>query len=78
MAYLNKCFHIKDLGVLKYFVGIEVAKGLIGLLLGQQKYALEMTDRCGPLGSKPINLPINTNHELALALGNTMDELTQY
>lgn len=25
-AYLSKCFHMKDFGVLKYFLGIEVAR----------------------------------------------------
>ena len=31
--YLNNCFHIKDLGPLKYFLGIEVAQGPQGLFL---------------------------------------------
>nr|KYP64585.1 hypothetical protein KK1_019186 [Cajanus cajan] len=26
-TYLNTCFHMKDLGVLKYFIGIESAHG---------------------------------------------------
>lgn len=24
-AYLSRCFHMKDLGVLKYFLGIEIS-----------------------------------------------------
>ena len=32
-AYLDACFSIKDLGSLKYFLGIEVARGPKGLFL---------------------------------------------
>ena len=31
--YLNNCFRFKDLGPLKYFLGINVARGPQGLLL---------------------------------------------
>jgi len=34
-AYLDHCFHIKDLGPLKCFFGIEVARGSKGLVLSQ-------------------------------------------
>ena len=33
--YLNQCFHMKDLGKLKYFLGIEVARNSEGLFLCQ-------------------------------------------
>jgi len=31
--YLSTCFHMKDLGVLKYFLGIEVARNPTGIFL---------------------------------------------
>ena len=45
-AYLDKCFHIKDLGHLKYFLRIEVARNFQGLFLCQRKYAIEIIDEC--------------------------------
>jgi len=34
-AYLHKCFSIKDLSSLKYFLGIKIARGPKGLFLCQ-------------------------------------------
>jgi len=77
-AYLHKCFHIKDLGNLKYFLGIEVARSSQGLFLCQRKYALEIINECGLLGSKPAAFPIEQNHKLALASGAPLSDSTQY
>ena len=41
-AYLGDCFKMKDLGPLKYFLGIEVARGASGLFLRQRKYTLDI------------------------------------
>jgi len=54
-AYLNDCFRIKDLGLLKYFLGIEVARGPRGVFLCQRKYALEIVEESGLLGCKPMD-----------------------
>ena len=77
-AYLNKCFHIKDLGNLNYFLGIEVARNSQGLFLCQRKYALEIINECGLLGSKPVDFPIEQNHKLALASEAPLSNLIQY
>nr|GEU32364.1 Gag-pre-integrase domain, Gag-polypeptide of LTR copia-type [Tanacetum cinerariifolium] len=46
-------FNIKDLGPLKYFLGIEVAKTRDGLVLSQQKYTLDILENSEKLGCKP-------------------------
>jgi len=76
--YLHSCFRIKDLRPLKYFLGIEVARGPLGLFLCQRKYALEIIDECGLLGSKPMEFPMEENHKLALDSGSTLDDPCRY
>jgi len=75
--YLNSCFQIKDLGPLKYFLGIEVARGSQRLFLCQRKYVLEIIE-CRLLGAKPVEFPMETKHKLALATGPQLDDATWY
>ena len=58
---------------MKYFLGIEVARGTKGLFLFKA-----IVDECGLLGSQPIASPIEENHKLALASGKSYDDPTQY
>ena len=41
-SFLHNQFHIKDLGMLKYFLGVEVMKSKQRILLSQRKYVLDM------------------------------------
>lgn len=49
-AHLSSHFHTKDLGPLRYFLGIEVARKDGCLLLSQRKYCLDLLDESGFLG----------------------------
>jgi len=64
-AYLHDCFNIKDLGPLKYFLGIEIARGSEGMFLCRQKYALEMIEECTLLGAKPVDFPIRRKPQIS-------------
>ncbi|KAK3035781.1 hypothetical protein RJ639_033510 [Escallonia herrerae] len=65
--YLNDCFKLKDLRPLKYFLGIEAARGPRGLFLSQRKYALDILSESGLSASKPAAFPMEQNHDLAFA-----------
>nr|KYP71079.1 hypothetical protein KK1_010322 [Cajanus cajan] len=55
--HLHAKFHIKDLGPLKYFLGLEVARSKTGLILNQRKYCLELLSESGMLDCKPSSTP---------------------
>lgn len=76
--YLSKCFHMKDLGRLKYFLGIEVSRNATGICLSQRKYTLDIISDASLLGAKPIGTPIEQNHNLALADGVDMMDPAKY
>jgi hypothetical protein len=55
---LRDKFDIKDLGHLKYFLGIEVAHSKMGLFISQRKYTLDLLKETGMIGCKPMSTPI--------------------
>ncbi|XP_048435486.1 uncharacterized mitochondrial protein AtMg00810-like [Pyrus x bretschneideri] len=59
-------FEMKDLGDLKYFLGVEVARSSKGIFLSQRKYVLDLLKENGMLGCKPVETPIVKKHHLCL------------
>ncbi|XP_049406144.1 uncharacterized mitochondrial protein AtMg00810-like [Solanum stenotomum] len=64
---------MKDLGNLKYFLGIEIMRSKIGILLNQRKYALELISDIGLSGAKLVSTPLEANVKLTTV---EYDELT--
>ena len=60
-VYLNKHFHMKDLGHLRYFLGIEVARSKQGIFISQRKYVLDLLKETGMLSSKSSETPMDPN-----------------
>ncbi|KAD5317239.1 hypothetical protein E3N88_17185 [Mikania micrantha] len=67
---LDKRFTIKDLGTLKYFLGIEVARTKDGIVLSQRKYTLDILRDMGLEGCRPSAFPM----EQGLKLNKGEDE----
>ncbi|RVW23360.1 Retrovirus-related Pol polyprotein from transposon RE1 [Vitis vinifera] len=62
--YLSEEFEVKDLGNLKYFLGMEVARSRKGIVVSQRKYILDLLKETGMLGCKPIDTPMESQKNL--------------
>ena len=76
----NKHFAIKNLGDLHFFLGIEVKKLHDGLLLTQEKYAMDLLARVGMKNCKPAPMPLSPTEPLSLHDGVPLGpaDSTQY
>ncbi|RVW84739.1 Retrovirus-related Pol polyprotein from transposon RE1 [Vitis vinifera] len=63
-AFMHSKFHTKDLGELKYFLGIEVSRSKKGMFLSQRKYVLDLLKETGKIEAKPCTTPMVPNVQL--------------
>ncbi|CAN6704192.1 unnamed protein product [Malus baccata var. baccata] len=62
--YLSNKFAIKDLGTLKYFLGIEMAHSHKGFFLNQRKYVMNLLHKAKMIDCKPARTPLDSNLKL--------------
>ena len=55
---LAKEFEMKDLGLLHYFLGLEIWQRSDGLFVSQGKYAREILEKFNMHGCKPVDTPL--------------------
>nr|XP_016515901.1 PREDICTED: uncharacterized mitochondrial protein AtMg00810-like [Nicotiana tabacum] len=65
---------MKDLGELRFFLGIEFARSKAGILLNRWKYALDLISDSGLGGAKPVSTPLEVHQKLTLV---EFDEATK-
>jgi hypothetical protein len=63
-----------------FFLGIEVTRINDGILLSQNKYAMDLLKRAGMSTCKPINTPLSTSEKLSVHDGEILglEDATSY
>ena len=57
-SFFQSQFHTKDLGMLRYFLGIEVMRIKHRIFLSQRKYVFDLLSETRKLGVKPYSSPM--------------------
>ena len=61
---LEKEFEVKDLGPLRYFLGMEVARSKRGIFVSQRKYTLDLLKKTSMLGCKLTSTHVDSKRKL--------------
>jgi Reverse transcriptase (RNA-dependent DNA polymerase) len=77
-AQLKSKFGIKNLGYLKYFLGIEIAYSQKSLFLSQIKYIIDLWKETKKFGCKSISTPIDSRKKLNTEEGEPLKNINQY
>jgi len=75
---LARRFEMKDLGYLRYFLGIEVVYSLRGYLSSQSKYAADILERARLTDNKTIDTLIEVNASYSSSDGLPLIDPTLY
>ncbi|XP_060960600.1 uncharacterized mitochondrial protein AtMg00810-like [Cannabis sativa] len=76
--HLNSIFKLKDLGPLKFFLGLEIVRSQTGILVSQRPFALQLLQDTSFLGTKPASTPMEPNNKLSSDLGEILPNPTSY
>jgi hypothetical protein len=69
---------MKDLGLMHYFLGLEVWQSLEKIFLNQGKYAVEILKRFDMLECKSMNTPIETKLKLMVDTSSELIDVMMY
>ena len=68
-VFLDDKFKLKDLGILKFLLGLAVARTEKGINLCQRKFILELLSDTGLLASKLANVPMDQSTKFRSSMG---------
>lgn len=71
-SLLSSQFHMKDLGKLRYFLGLEVDRSESGIFLSQKKYALDLIKEHEMESARPLKVSLDTHVKLVADKGDLL------
>lgn len=75
---LHEKFTIKDLGLVRYFLGLEISRSSQGMLIHQRKYIMDLLKDAQLLDCKPALFPLPRGLKLSLHEGDIFPDPEKY
>uniref|UniRef100_A0A803KNI7 Reverse transcriptase Ty1/copia-type domain-containing protein n=1 Tax=Chenopodium quinoa TaxID=63459 RepID=A0A803KNI7_CHEQI len=76
--FLTSQFHMKDMGELRYFLGIEVDRSEQGMFLSQRKYVADILEEYDMVNLRPLKLPMDPHLKLTAEGGSILRDPEPY
>lgn len=77
-AMLSRSFHMKDLGNINYFLGLEINKSVSGFFISQKKYTMDLLKEFHKDHATPLKIPIDSHLKLTPTTGDPLPDPTFY
>ncbi|CAN1239948.1 Retrovirus-related Pol polyprotein from transposon TNT 1-94, partial [Linum grandiflorum] len=75
---LQEHFHLKELGHLSYFLGLEIQRSPKGIFVNQKKYIVDLLADAGCAECSPCSTPMEMNLKLSKDEGEALSDPTFY
>ncbi|KAL7607995.1 hypothetical protein Lser_V15G10095 [Lactuca serriola] len=75
---LSEKIRLRDLGKLKHFLGLEIARSPEGIVISQRQYVLDLLQDNGMLASKPVSFPMDPHQKSSKFEGEPFENPSQY
>ncbi|CAM8966099.1 unnamed protein product [Rhodiola kirilowii] len=76
--FIHAKFKLKDLGLLRFFLGLEVARGPKCIQLNQRKYVMDLLEDQNMVDCKPACTPMDTKHCLSVSKADPIPDAMVY
>jgi len=71
-------FEMTDLGLMKFFLGLEVRQGKTGIFISQEKYAKEILEKFKMASCNPVSIPMEPGAKLSKFDGGERVNASKY
>ena len=78
IAHLSAVFHMKDLGDIHYFLGLQIARDVSSITITQTRYLLSLLQKFGLDGAEPVNTPLASGFFISAIDGVPLTDPSHY